>query len=335
MNGNVHVSLLKRADIHLRGYAVADSKEGVGGQRSADNPREGERQSAAQELLHDRTPIAVGAASRFVVRFEDFVVRADRKDVEFFPDLLPFGRGAGGNRFVLAGNGARKIFQQGVGEIFCNIAERAVFLGNPERFGCRADFLLAKDRHIEFSLGRPFEREHDFAGVHAVLSRPGGGTAQKVPGDDQIGIGPANAARGLLCDPAGPHAADFAAGSGKAETALGLLLVETVESRIDPQLFQTEKHLAHGRVGGLADDVLFCGEGFPVFRHRVGVVFDERLRIIVLFLPVTRFEDDGRNAVFIESDDVPVRVDARRRIGSASGMMMGMGNFCHCPAQPA
>ena len=78
---NVHIALLKRADVHLRGHAVADTEETVGRNRGRDDAREGKGKTAAQELLHDASPIAVRADTALMVGFKDLVVGADRNDV--------------------------------------------------------------------------------------------------------------------------------------------------------------------------------------------------------------------------------------------------------------
>ena len=78
---NVHIALLKGADVHLRGHAIADTEETVGRNRGRDDAREGKGKTAAQELLHDASPIAVRADTALMVGLKDLVVGADRNDV--------------------------------------------------------------------------------------------------------------------------------------------------------------------------------------------------------------------------------------------------------------
>ena len=70
------------------------------------------------------------------------------------------------------------------------------------------------------------------AAVIGVGSRSPGDLAEKIAGHNRIGICPADAARGLIRNPAGAHVADPAAEAFGAEPAGSLLGIQACEAGV-------------------------------------------------------------------------------------------------------
>ena len=306
---DVHIPLLKGADVHLRGHAVADTEEAVGRNRGRDDTREGKGKAAAQELLHDTSPVAVRADAALMVSLKDLMVGADRNDVQILPDLLALRRGAGLDDLVVVRNGSGHIREQLVREFGGN-ALNASSLGLDAEGLCRvANLLLAENRKIEFPFRGPLERQNDLSAVHAVLRGTGRRRAKQVSRDNQIRIRAADALRALRRDLTWSHVADFAADAGETEATLRLLLVKAVKGRVKAELFRAEQHLPHGRVRRVVDDILLRGEGFLILGDRVHVVADKL--VLVLLILMIRLHDHRRHTVLVKADDVSVAVDVR------------------------
>ena len=306
---NVHIPLLKGADVHLRGHAVADTEETVGRNRGRDDTREGEGKAAAQELLHDTSPVAVRADTALMVGLKDLVVGADRNDVEILPYLLALCRGTGLDDLVVVRNGSGHILKQLVREFGGN-ALNASSLGLNAEGLCRiANLLLAENRKIELPFRGPLERQNDLSAVHAVLRGTRCRRAKQVSRDNQIRIRAADALRALRRDLTWSHVADFAADTGETEATLRLLLVKAVKGRVKAELFRAEQHLTHGRVRRVVDDILLRGEGFLILGDRIHVVANKL--VLILLILMIRLYHNGRHTVLVKADDVSVAVDVR------------------------
>ena len=88
-----------------------------------------------------------------------------------------------------------------------------------------------------------------------------------------------------------------------------LLAIEAVERGFDSELFGTQDQVAYRRIGSPVNDILFCGESLSVSRDRLVVIFDKRLGVFVLSRVMARFQNDCGDSVFVESDDVAVRMN--------------------------
>ena len=77
-----------------------------------------------------------------------------------------------------------------------------------------------------------FQQEDKMAAVIGVGSRSAGDLAEEIAGHNRIGIGPADAARGLIRNPAGAHVADPAAEAFGSEPAGILLGIQAREAGI-------------------------------------------------------------------------------------------------------
>ena len=106
VHGDVDPALLERADVDLRGRAVAVAEEHVRADVCSDDTRKAECEAAAQEFLHETLPVTVRADSRAVIGVKDLVVGADGDDVELVPDILALFRRHRADGLVVIRNSA-------------------------------------------------------------------------------------------------------------------------------------------------------------------------------------------------------------------------------------
>lgn len=125
-----------------------------------------------------------------------------------------------------------------------------------------------------------------------MLRRSGRGRSKQISRDDQVGVGPANAARRLLGHAARPHIADFTTDAGQAEAALRFLAVEPIERDVESKLFGAQKRFANGRIGRFFENVALRRERFTILRDRLRIIADERRRSVAV-VPVFRAQRNG------------------------------------------
>lgn len=176
------------------------------------DPPQPSRKGRAEGLEEDVPIIVIHTHMGAVERFDNHPVNAQRCYRPAPPNGLLPDRGETERRqgFFLK----HEFFQEKVGKLqgdrfFC--ASFFLYTVAP-RYASECLFIL--DHVVTDSAFRYlFQQEDQVAAVIGMGCRTSGYFAQEVPGDDRVGIGPADTARGLHRDPAGPHVADPAAKS--------------------------------------------------------------------------------------------------------------------------
>ena len=109
-----------------------------------------------------------------------------------------------------------------------------------------------------------------------------GHPAQKVAGDDHVGVGAAYADRTLGGDAAGAHIAHAATTARQAKGAVGFLRVEPIEAGVASQGRQVLEHGTGGWIAGFGDDVGLGWEGGAVDAQNTGIVAMGMLVVVMV-----------------------------------------------------
>jgi hypothetical protein len=115
-----------------------------------------------------------------------------------------------------------------------------------------------------------------------------GHPAQKVAGDDHVGIGATRANRTFRSDAAGAHVAHAAATTRQAKGTVWLLRVEPIEAGVTSQCSQVLQHGTGGGVAGLGDDICLGWEGCAVDAKNTGIM---AMRMVVLVMRTSHVSD--------------------------------------------